>query len=144
MIRSTALKRSLLICYGLIFIIMGHGFVPVGLLQIFSVFSALYHVSSILQGALFDKILFFGSLAGITGSLLIVASFYVSETRERKFLIWGVILLWLALGIWKCATIGKPNTFLHLQLTLPFAYCTLRMMFGEAMQRAVSAIWKRV
>ena len=143
--RSISLKIATLICHALIIIGMGHGFAPVGFLQFFYVLSIFSISEPAVDAGLFERLMIVGSLLSILGDLLLFLSFArLRERTERMLLIAGVLLLWLALFIWKYATIEKMNTFISVLLMLPFAYCCVRMFWGRTIHDLFTRLREKV
>lgn len=143
--RPISLKVAALICHALIIIVMGHGFAPVGFIQFFYVFSIFSNQELAPDTGLFEKLMLAGSVTSILGNLFLFLSFACFRERTDRLLpMVGVSLLWLALLIWKYATIGKANTFIPIPLMLPFAYCSIRMFWGRTIRDLFSRLSKKV
>lgn len=143
--RSISLKVATLVFHAMIIIGMGHGFAPVGFIQFFYVFSILSNRELAADPDLFEKLMLAGSIISILGNIFLILSFArLRERTERLLLIVGILLLWLALFIWKYATIGKMNTFMSIPLMLPFAYCCIRMFWGRSIRDRFSRMSEKV
>jgi hypothetical protein len=144
MIRSISLKVSLLICHALIIMLEGHGLIPLGFLQFYYFFS-FSNWAVLVSDDLFEKFMFLGSLQGVAAYLLVLVSFSrMSPSRERWVLVLAISLLWGSLCVWTYAAMQKTYTFIPVPLMLPLAYCTIRMMYGKNIQRALARLRKEL
>ena len=115
------LKTWTIVLHGLIILGMGHGIIPLFLIEIILLPGLLQEA-----GETFQRMLAIGAMLAIAGQGLIVVSMFAKKyLRKAVFHIAGIITLWLSIGfLIYCTTIDNGFVFLTVS-AIPFLICTI-------------------